>query len=743
MRVLRSFLFLTALSSVLSGALAVAAEGSTTDPPGERPRISLVLSGGGARGAAHVGVIKVLQQLHVPIDCIAGTSMGSIVGGLYAAGLTPEEMQKALTSIDWADVFNDSPPRELRSFRRKRDDDTFLIKAKPGLKDGKITLPKGAIQGQKLTIILRQLALPAANIHDFDKLKVPFRAVATDIGTGEPVVLSHGDLALAMRASMSIPTAFAPVELDGKVLVDGFVSDNLPIDVARKLCGDHIIAVDIATPLEPGEKLGSFLSILGQLTGIMTQQNTARQKATLRPTDVLLEPDLGDFSTTDFDQAAKAIAIGEKTAWAKRAELQKLALPPQAYQQQLASEPVPSGSEHPIIDFIRIENNSRLSNHVLRSRLTVHAGQPLNLEELYEDLSVIYGLGNFERVDYRLVQEHGKTGLVITAVAKSWGPDYLQFGLNLQASGQNNSAFSVAGGYIASEVNSAGGEWRAFLQLGNVLGLYTDFYQPFGADYRYFLVPSASYQRYNAGFVESELGTNAPFRINTTDLGLAGGINLRRWGEFRLGLRGAWGNTETTNGEPSSLTGTFNNVGYYTRLSADTLDNIDFPRHGWFSRLEYDQFLQALGSDEDFSYATFVAGKPLSWGKHTVLPILSLNGRLSGDLRLQDQFLLGGFLNLSGYQSRALVGPYSALARLLYFYRLDNASTAFSLPIYAGGSLEAGNVWDSRSAISFSSLQKAGSLFFGADTPIGPVYLGAGYAEGGNTAFYLFLGRTF
>jgi NTE family protein len=730
-----------ALLLALLGAAfcACASQGSGA----ERPRIGLVLSGGGARGAAHIGVIKVLQQLHVPIDCIAGTSMGSIVGGLYASGMDPDEMEKAITSIDWPDVFNDSPAREYRSFRRKRDDDTFLVKAKPGIKDGKITLPRGAIQGQKLTIILRQLSMPAAEIRDFDKLRVPFRAVATDIGTGEAVVISHGDLALAMRASMSIPTAFAPVDMEGKVLVDGFVSNNLPIDVARKLCGDRIIAVDIATPLEPGDKLGSFLSILGQLTGIMTQQNTARQKATLGPTDVLIQPDLGDFGTTEFEHAAKAIAIGEKAAWAMRGELQKLALPSQAYRQRVAAQPVPRGPEQPVIDFIRIENNSRLSNQVIRSRLHIHAGQRLDLDQLHQDLSTIYGLENFERVDYRLVEEHGKTGLIVKAVAKSWGPDYLQFGLNLQATGQGNSAFNIAAGYIASEVNSAGGEWRIFAELGEEMGLFTDFYQPFGADYRYFLVPAASYRRFNAGFVTSELGTDSPFRINTTDVSVAGGANLGDWGEFRLGLQGAFGNTELQNGEPSTLTGKFNDVGYLTRLSADTLDNVNFPRNGYFARLEYDQFLKGLGSDEDFSYATLVAGKPWSWGKHTVLPILSLNSRLSGDLPLQEQFFLGGFLNLSGYQTRSLVGPYSGLARLIYFYRLDNASAAFSLPIYAGGSLEAGNVWDQSSDISFGSLQKAGSLFLGADSPIGPFYLGAGYAEGGNKAFYLFLGRTF
>jgi NTE family protein len=709
----------------------------------ERPRVGLVLSGGGARGIAHIGVIEVLERLHVPIDCIAGTSMGSIVGGLYAAGMTPSGMDQALTAIDWPDVFKDSPAREFRSFRRKRDDDNFLVKAKPGLKDGEIALPKGAIQGQKLTLILRKLALPAANIHDFDRLKVPFRAVATDIGTGNAVVLARGDLALAMRASMSIPSVFAPVELDGKVLVDGFVSNNLPIDVGRELCGDRIIAVDIATPLEPGEKLGSFLSIMGQLTGIMTQQNTARQLGTLRPGDVLIRPDLGDVSATDFNRAREVIPIGEKAAWAKRQELEMLALSPAAYQRQLAAEKVPSGPSQPVIDFIRVANNSRLSNQVIRSRLKIKVGQRLNVDELKKDLAVIYGLENFERVDYRLVQEDGRTGLVIDAVAKSWGPNYLQFGLNLQANGNGESAFNLGAGYLKSEVNAQGGEWRILGEVGEDLRLFTDFYQPLGVEQRYFLVPSVLFERFDAGFVTSELGTDVPFQIKRTVLSAAGGVNLGHWGEFRLGLRGAKGSTSTTDGQSSSLTGSFTDVGYLARLSADTLDNINFPRSGSFGRVEYFQAMKALGSDDNFSSLTFVGGKPYNWGRHTLLPVLNVNATLSGDLPLQDQFFLGGFLNLSGFRSRALVGPYSGLARLIYLYRLDNASTAFTVPMYAGGSIEAGNVWDRASEISFDSLLTAGSLFVGADTPIGPVYVGGGLAEGGNKSFYLFLGRTF
>jgi NTE family protein len=719
-----------------------AAESSATvSKSSQRPRIGLVLSGGGARGAAHIGVIKVLEDMNIPIDCIAGTSMGAIVGGLYAAGLSVDELEKALTSIPWNEAFIDAPPRELKSFRRKRDDDNFLVKAKPGFKEGRVALPRGAIQGQKLNLILRKLALPAANVHDFDQLKISYRAVATDIGTGTPVALGSGDLATAMRASMSIPSVLAPIEIDGKLLVDGGVSNNLPMDVARQTCADVLIVVSIGTPLEPTEKLTSVLSITGQLTTIMTQQNTQQQLRTLKSGDILIEPDLGDITTAAFDRAAEAIPIGAKAAHTKQSELQRLVVPPASYQTYRAARLRPEASA-PVIDFIRIENNSRLSDRVLKSRLHIKPGDRIDVAALEKDLAVIYGLDNFERVDYSLVQENGKTGLVVKAVAKQWGPNYLQLGLNLQANFDGNSAFNIGLGYLKTEINSLGGEWRILAELGNDLRFFTDFYQPLTPDYRYFIVPAASYEAFDAGFFTADRA-NAGFRIKRTRIDLAGGLNLGDGGELRLGLRWATGEIQFKASDPPLPDQPFDDGGYLVRLSTDILDNINFPRQGSLTRLEYYQSLKAIGADSNFSTLSFAGVWPQTWGKHTLLPGLRVAGKLTGDLAIQNQFYLGGFLNLSGFQSNALAGQYSGLAELIYYYRLDDASAAFTLPIYAGGSLEVGNVWQATDDISLKSLITAGSLFLGLDTPIGPFYLGGGLAEGGNKSMYMFLGRTF
>ena len=286
--------------------------GTDGTPPamGARPKVGLALSGGGARGVAHIGVLKVLEERRIPVDYIAGTSMGSIVGGLYASGMSAQELETLVTRIDWADAFSDWIPRKDRSFRRKRDDDLYLVKNKPGISGLRLKFPPGIIDGQKIDLLLKRCSLPVVGVRDFDDLAIPFRAVAADLVTGEAVVLGRGDLALAMRASMSIPIVFAPREVDGRLLADGGISKNLPIDVVRGMGADIVIAVDISTPLQNREQLQSVLAITDQLTGIMTRRDVDEQIASLSEDDVFIQPDLGDITTASFGRAGDAVPAG-------------------------------------------------------------------------------------------------------------------------------------------------------------------------------------------------------------------------------------------------------------------------------------------------------------------------------------------------------------------------------------------------------------------------------------------------
>src|ERR1700679_1573429 len=259
-------------------------------PAPARPRICLVLSGGGARGMAHIGVLRVIEELKVPVDCIAGTSMGAVVGGLYASGMSAAQIETTMRSVNWQEAFHDAPPRRDLNFRRKQDDRNFLVRLPLGLKHYHMLLPKGFIQGQTLQETLRQLTLPFSNTTNFDELPTPFRAVATDLVTGDAVLLEKGDLSIAMRASISAPGVFAPVEYQGRLLVDGGIAENLPIDVARAMHADILIVSDVSFPLQPRDRLDTALSISNQMLAIMVRNNADRQKATLSHQDILIEP---------------------------------------------------------------------------------------------------------------------------------------------------------------------------------------------------------------------------------------------------------------------------------------------------------------------------------------------------------------------------------------------------------------------------------------------------------------------
>jgi NTE family protein len=455
-----------------------------------RPKVGLVLSGGGARGAAHVGVIKVLEELRVPIDFIAGTSMGAIVGGLYASGMSSDQIQAVVTTLDWADAFQDQIDREDRSFRRKRDDDLYLVKAQAGFNRGEITLPTGILAGQKVDLMLKSLTLPASNISDFDELSIPFRALGTDIVTGEPVVLDSGDLAMAIRASMSIPAFFAPVNVDGKLLVDGGIANNLPVDVARDMGADVIIAVDISTPLLDREQLQSVIDVTGQLTGLLTRRNTEAQIDALTGEDLLILPDLGDITAGDFGRAEEAIPIGEAAMREYRDQLRRLAMSASEYDDFLASRRVPKASP-PVIDFLRIENRSRLGDEVLAAGLDIPLGRPLDVAALERDIGQIYGWQIFQNVRYEIVEEGQETGVVLHVDERPWGPNYLQFGLALSDNFDGDNFFNLAVAYTRTGMNALGGELRTAAAIGQEPALGLEVYQPLDAGSRFFIHPRA------------------------------------------------------------------------------------------------------------------------------------------------------------------------------------------------------------------------------------------------------------
>lgn len=708
-----------------------------------RPKIGLVLSGGGAKGAAHVGVIRVLENMGVPVDLVVGTSMGAIVGGLYASGLSGEELENAVLQIDWEDIFDDDPPRAERSLRRKRDDADFLVRYRLGLKHGEPQLPQGVILGQKLMLALRKLSARGAR-SDFDDLAHPFRAVATDLESGEPVVLSSGSLALAMRASMSVPGVFPPVNYDGRLLIDGGVANNLPIDVARAMGADIVIAVNVQTGPKPREKLRSVISIVDQTINLLILRESRRQVETLDDNDLLIEPSLGEIGSGDFLRMEEAIKLGESAALNAKTRLEflaKLERTQPLFATERGAQTLPVDT--PVISSIQIDNDSPLADDLLRARIRARVGEPLDLDVMEEDISKIYGLGHFDTVDYQLVGRRYEGNLLVTARQKDSGLNTLRFGLNLESDFAGESAFNIGLNYDVTAVNSLGAEWRNELVFGDRLKLATEFYQPLGYTSKWFVEPQVAYEEENGSLFDDGKRL-ALFRMKTALLGLDVGREFGSCCEARLGFGIGRGQIEMTNGTLVLTDDEYNIGAFLASLTYDTLDSVRFPRQGTLAFIGYTDSNEMLGADTAAQLVGLGALKALSWGPNTVFGQLSLEVNIDESAQVQDLFNIGGFLNLSGFTQDELSGDNAALTSLVYYRRVSGGGgEVLDIPIYLGGSIEYGGVFKDIGNFTSSEGITAGSLFFGADTPVGPLYIGYGMAEGGNRAAYLFLGQTF
>lgn len=704
-----------------------------------RPRIGLVLGGGGARGAAHIGVIRELERLQVPIDAIAGTSMGAIVGGLYAAGKTSAELEEIVATLDWGDSFRDQQPRRDLAFRRKQDDADYPIRFELGLRDGELKLPRGLIQGQKLGHILRELTVTSAGIRNFDELPIPFRAVASDIGTGEAYVMSSGDLSEALRASMSAPGIFAPVVVDGRTLVDGGLVGNVPVETIKAMGVDIVIAVDVEFPLYAPDELDSALDITAQMLTILIRKETRRQLEMLGEEDILIRPELGEFGSTNFAGIVEAVEPGAVAANEQSDRLQRYSLNDADWQEHLTARTAQRGGAREI-DFVRVAGEGPLSSRVLEARLRTQPGDLVSPDLLAKDAADIFGTDLYEYVDYRIVRENGQTGVEFDPRPKSWGPNYLNFGVALEDDFEGTTAFNVSARMTRAGVNSLGAEWRNDLQLGTEPHLVSEFYQPVSFDSRYFVAPRIDLRQRNLRTFQGDERV-ARYRVSDAEIGFDVGRELGRWGEFRAGAFRGTGSANLKVGDPTLPNFQFDSGGLFAQFSVDTLDDAQIPLHGSRLDLRWEGSRPTLGADEEFDTVSSEFLTVETWGRHSVQLGLAFSTTLETSGQVQNFFPLGGFLRLSGLARGELSGPHAGLARLAWYRRSGQTGGGlFEVPLYVGASIEAGNVWQERSMISTGSLLMNGSVFVALDTYFGPLYVGAGFAERGKSNFYLALG---
>jgi NTE family protein len=583
--------------------------------------------------------------------------------------------------------------------------------------------------------------LPVAEVQGFDRLPIPFRAIATDLETGQAVVMDSGDLVTAMRASMSAPGVFSPAQRDGRLLVDGGLVENLPIDTARAMGVDVLIVVDVSFPLYLRDELTSPLEVTNQAFAILIRGRTLEQRQKLLPTDIVLDPALGRFPSADFSRVPQALRAGEEAARGSSTSLARLSLSEADYRNYLARRGARS-TELPVIEFVRTDSGSARYDPLIQETMRELVGKQLDRELVRRKLSSLYALDRFETIDYQLIEDDGHTGMELDLRRKSWGPNYVRMGLNLEDDFEGNSRYNAALRFIVTELNDLGGEWLSDIQIGENPKLFTEFYQPLSLASRYFVAPQLNFEERSV-FELRDDDRVAEYRVREVSGGIDVGREISNWGEIRFGVHRGTGRRRVLIGDPSLPSVEFDRGGFFTRFSYDKLDSIFFPRHGQQFDIEWRAERERVGAESDFDIlrASWLVAR--SFNRHTLIFWTDAGTTVDALETPENSFSLGGFLNLSGLSPGFLAAPHYGIGRLIYYRRIGRGGEGvLDLPAYAGVSLEAGNTWLERDDM-FTDLRMNGSVFFGLDTPLGPVYLATGFDEDGGKAFYLFLGRTF
>ena len=726
-----------------AGAYPYAA-GVTAVPPvfasAGRPRIGLVLGGGGAKGFAHLGVIAELERRQIPIDVIAGTSMGAVVGSMYAIGNDAAQIGAIAHGIDWVSVFNDSLQRSELTFRRKTENRDILLNFRLGVKDGRPALPRGVLGGQKLFATIQQLFAPWRATENFDDLAIPFRAVATNIVTGDAVAMGAGNLSTAVFASMAIPGAFPPLERGGLLLVDGGISNNLPVDVARAMGVDIVIVVDVGEPPAAADKLTSALGVLNQMQLLLGYDAIRRQRASLGARDVLIEPDITGLSPASFDRLDDAIARGRAAAVQAGDRLAALTVSDAQWAAYLAQR---DARRHPApirIDNVRIANDSTVKTRDIAPLVTTRPGDVLDGRRMATDVAKIYALDEFDRVDYHIDTAPGNNVLVVNALGNRGSGKYFQTGLILASDFGKAATFDLAVGYTDRDFLGTGAEWRGYGRVGSNIVFDVSLYRQFGG---LFIEPTAFVQRGSALSIRQESSAAVDIlQAARAGAGVDGGMVFGKWGELRAGVRLGGVNPVQRTPQGSVPPGWQRDVDWRVGFTVDTLDSQTFPRSGGFAQVQFIDHVTTLGGKFTRNTLNFNGQKAFSWDRTTML----LGARLGTTSTATNDFIgdyqLGGFLNLSGLPRNSLVGRQQLLGRMVVYHRFGKPAPILDLPIYVGGSIEVGNVWDFRSQISLGSLRTAASAFVAADTIIGPVWLAYGQS-GDSSSVYLVIGRVF
>lgn len=719
---------------------AIAEEAGAT---ASRPKTALVLSGGGARGLAHVGVVNALDRLRIPYDCIAGTSMGAIAGGTYASGTPLAEAERQVVEADWRAVFADKPKRRDIPYFRKYEDYKPYFDFTLMLDGLQLKAPRNFIGVQHIGLFFRELA--GANVEkSFDELPIPFRAVATDIETGDPVVIDHGSLPLAMRASMTIPGVFPPIHYQDHLLVDGGLAMNLPVAVGRELCGQgsRVIAVNVSTPSYKKDELDSFLSISEQAASIGMQKNFEEQRALLGKNDLLIEPELNGLSSTDFERVRDFIAAGEKAITEKESELASFQVGEEEYRAWRKSiderkKPLP------VIDQVKVGETRWVNPAVMKDLLRVEAGKVFSMNDLHSNISRVYARGDFSRIHYDLKETTpGHADITIDPEEKP-GRDFVRFGLGLYSNFEGDADFSAIASLRRAWLNRLDAEWRTDILLGKDKSLSSEWYQPASLGSEFFIAPRVYFEdKYRDAF--SPIGQRNELRFKRKGADIEMGSVFGRWGEVRLGVSRSISEVGSTTLLFLPGAREMSEGGVTLRTVYDQLDSTHFPHKGSSAYLTYYRSQPNLGADTRYESMDVRMLRAMTRGTNTILFSVHVADSLGSVLPVQKSFHVGGMFNLSAFPAGYYYGNQLFYGNMLGYRKISELPSIIGKGIYAGAMLEVARLEGNAAGLrAMNDTGYSGSAYLAADTIVGPFYLMASAGSERQASLYMALGINF
>ena len=704
--------------------------------PRARPKIGLALEGGGALGLAHIGVLKWFEEHHIPVDYVAGTSMGGLVGGFYATGMSPDELNTLIDGMDWRQILSDRTPYEDLAFRRKEDQRAYPNSLIFGLRDG-LSLPAGLNAGHHIGLLIDRVTLPYDEVASFDALPVPFRCVATDLVSRKSYVFKDGSLAVALRATMSIPGAFSPVH-DGKaVFVDGGLLNNLPTDVVRQMGAEIVIAVHLERAPVEAKDIQSVFSVLDHSVRVVLEENELRS---LAQADAVVSVPLADYRSVDYAKSEQIVRRGYEAANGRARLLEAFALDDAAWQEHQRRRIALKRSDTPVPQFIQVDGTNAHEATDVTRYVKRFQGMPVNPEKLDEVLTRLTGVGRYDSAGYRLIEKNGQTGLLIQVVEKNYAPPMLQTAFEVDGSQSGNVDFTMGTRFTFMDVAGFRSEWRTDVLLGNTYGIQTELFRPFRAESRWFFAPHADAS--DTTFpIYAKNDPLADYRIYRTNIGGDIGYSFGRFSELRVGYEVGSLNTKVRLGSPE-IPSVAGRVGQ-TRLHylLDHTDDPVIPRRGFSAETNFRWFDQSPGANGAFPSMDLKLGYFQPIARPASLFLESEGGTtFSNKATGVPQFFLGGPVRLSAYGQNEFQGNQYYLFRAGFLRDLLILPPFLGKKVYAVGAYEIGKMYGVTTGTEFPNDVAAGFL---AETAVGPFFIGGSVGDSGHRKWFFQLGRVF